>query len=203
MTRHPGGEAMQERNDEHDEGMTALMSLALDGLLPEHDRRRLEQHLGVCPNCRGEWEAMREIATLFEGSPLVGPPLGFAIRVERRLAEGDRRRRRLFGGVAVLTSGLSLAGLTVGALLLLAVAVVAWLSLGDLPSVQQGASAALQVASGAGLVAKGASLFLGDLLARYAAPLVLGLGCALLILAGLWLWLWSRRPGNPNGNGYV
>jgi anti-sigma factor RsiW len=203
MSRHLGGEEMQERNDEHDEGMTALMSLALDGLLPEQDRRRLEQHLDVCPSCRGEWEAMRQIATLFEGSPMVGPPLGFALRVERRLAEGDRKRRRLFGGVAVLTSGLSLAGLTVGALLLVVAGVVAWLSLGDLPSVQQGANAALQVASGAGLMAKGASLFLGDLLARYAAPLILGLGCALVLLAGLWLWLWNKRPGNSNGNGYV
>jgi anti-sigma factor RsiW len=203
MSQHLRGEEMQERNDEHDEGMTALMSLALDGLLPEQDRRRLEQHLDVCPSCRGEWEAMRQIATLFEGSPMVGPPLGFALRVERRLAEGDRKRRRLFGGVAVLTSGLSLAGLTVGALLLVIAGVVAWLSLGDLPSVQQGANAALQVASGAGLMAKGASLFLGDLLARYAAPLILGLGCALVLLAGLWLWLWNKRPGNSNGNGYV
>jgi anti-sigma factor RsiW len=194
---------MQKWNDEHDEGMTALMSLALDGLLEEQDRRRLEQHLDVCPSCRGEWEAMREIATLFESSPLVGPSLGFAVRVERRLAEGYRRRRRLFGGMAVVTSGLSLAGLTVGILVLLGAAVVAWLSLGDVPSVQQGTSAALQVASGAGLLAKSASFFLGDLLARYAAPLVLGLGFALLILAGLWLWLWNKRPGNSNGNGYV
>jgi anti-sigma factor RsiW len=194
---------MQEWNGEHDEGMTALMSLALDGLLPEQDRRRLEQHLDVCPSCRGEWEAMREIETLFESSPMVGPPLGFAIRVERRLAKENRRRRRLFGGMAVVTSGLSLAGLTVGVLLILVAAVVAWLSLGDLPSVQQGTNAALQVASGAGLLAKGASLFLGDLLARYAAPLVLGLGFALVLLAGLWFWLWGKRPGNQNGNGYV
>lgn len=194
---------MQEWNGEHDEGMTALMSLALDGLLQEQDRRRLEQHLDVCPSCRGEWEAMREIETLFESSPMVGPPLGFAIRVERRLAAENRRRRRLFGGMAVVTSGLSLAGLTVGALLILVAAVVAWLSLGDLPSVQQGTNAALQVASGAGLLAKGASLYLGDLLARYAAPLVLGLGFALVLLAGLWFWLWGKRPGNQNGNGYV
>jgi predicted anti-sigma-YlaC factor YlaD len=194
---------MQKWNGEHDEQMTALMSLALDGLLDEQDRRRLEQHLDVCPSCRSEWEAMAEIATLFEASPLVGPPLGFAIRVGRRLAEQDKRRKRLFGGMAVVTSSLSLAGLTVGILVIVVAAVVAWLSLGDLPSVQQGTSAALQVASGAGLLAKGASLFLGDLLARYAAPLVIGLGLALAILAGLWLWLWNKRPGNPNGNGYV
>jgi predicted anti-sigma-YlaC factor YlaD len=194
---------MQKWNGEHDEQMTALMSLALDGLLDEQDRRRLEQHLDVCPSCRSEWEAMAEIAALFEASPLVGPPLGFAIRVGRRLAEQDKRRKRLFGGMAVVTSSLSLAGLTVGILVIVVAAVVAWLSLGDLPSVQQGTSAALQVASGAGLLAKGASLFLGDLLARYAAPLVIGLGLALAILAGLWLWLWNKRPGNPNGNGYV
>lgn len=194
---------MQKWNGEHDEQMTALMSLALDGLLDEQDRRRLEEHLDVCPSCRDEWEAMGEIATLFEASPLVGPPLGFAIRVDRRLAEQDKRRKRLFGGMAVVTSGLSLAGLTVGILVLVVAAVVAWLSLGDLPSVQQGTSAALQFASGAGLLAKGASLFLGDLLARYAAPLLIGLGFALVVLAGLWFWLLNRRPGNSNGNGYV
>lgn len=194
---------MQEWNGEHDEQMTALMSLALDGLLDEQDRRRLEQHLDVCPSCRGEWQAMNELTTLFESSPLVGPPLGFAIRVERRLAERDRRRRRLFGGMAVVTSGLSLAGLTVAVLVILVAAAVVWLSLGELPSVQEGTSAALQVASGTGLLAKGASLFLADLLARYAAPLVLGLGLVLVLLAGLWLWLWNKRPGNPNGNGYV
>ncbi len=194
---------MQKWNGEHDEQMTALMSLALDGLLDEQDRRRLEEHLDVCPSCRDEWEAMGEIATLFEASPLVGPPLGFAIRVDRRLAEQDKRRKRLFGGMAVVTSGLSLAGLTVGILVLVVAAVVAWLSLGDLPSVQQGTSAALQFASGAGLLAKGASLFLGDLLARYAAPLLIGLGFALVVLVGLWFWLLNRRPGNSNGNGYV
>ena len=203
MSQHRGGEAMHEWNGEHDEQMTALMSLALDGLLQEQDRRRLEQHLDVCPSCRGEWEAMREIETLFESSPMVGPPLGFAIRVDRRLAEKDRRRRRLFGGMAVVTSGLSLAGLTVAALVIVVAAIVAWVSLGDAPSVQQGTYAALEVASGAGLLAKGASLFLGDLLARYAAPLLFGLGFALALVAGLWLWLWNRRPGNSNGNGYV
>ena len=194
---------MQEWNGEHDEQMTALMSLALDGLLDEQDHRRLEQHLDVCPGCRGEWEAMNEVSKLFESSPMVGPPLLPFGQAALHADGKTQRRRRIFGGMAVVTSGLSLAGLTVGALVLLVAAVVAWLSLGDLPSVQQGTSAALQVASGTGLLAKGASLFLGDLLARYAAPLILGLGFALVLLAGLWLWLWSRRPGNPNGNGYV
>ena len=194
---------MQERNEEHDERMTMLMSLALDGLLEEQDHERFEQHLEACPSCRREWEAMRELSSLFERSAMVGPPLGFAVRVERRLGERARKRRRIFGGMAVLTSSLSLAGLTIGAVLFVISALVAWNWLGDLPSIQQGTSAALQVASGVGLLGKGASLFLGDLLLRYAAPLVLGLGIGLVILAGLWVWLFSRRPGRSQGNGLV
>jgi predicted anti-sigma-YlaC factor YlaD len=194
---------MQKWNDEHDEQMTVLMSLALDGLLEEPDHRRLEEHLDVCPSCRSEWEAMGEIATLFEGSPMVGPPLGCHLRVDRRLAERERKRRRMLSGAAVVTSSLSLAGLTVGMVVLLIAAVVAWQWLGDLSSVQQGTTAALQVASGLGVLGKGASLFLRDLLLRYAAPIVLALGLGAAVLAGLWAWLFARRPGRSQHNGFV
>jgi hypothetical protein len=59
------------------------------------------------------------------------------------------------------------------------------------------------MASGMGLVGKGASLFLKDLLLRYGPPLVFLLGASLAVLAGVWTWLFIRRPGNSHHNGYI
>jgi anti-sigma factor RsiW len=187
---------------EREQQVTEMMSLALDGLLDEAGRQRLQQHLDTCPACRAEWQAMQAVSTLFERSALVGPPLGFAVRVERRLESKQKKRRRTFGGVAVLTSSLSLAGVTVAAVCLVVLGIVAWQWLGDLQSVQVGMEAASQVASGMGLVGKGASLFLGDLLLRYGAPLLFALGAGVAVLVGLWTWLFVRRPKSPQ-NGYV
>jgi anti-sigma factor RsiW len=179
-----------------------MMSLALDGLLDQAGRQRLEQHLDACPACRAEWQAMQATSALLERSALVGPPLGFALRVERRLETQQKKRRRTFGGVAVLTSSLSLAGITVAAICLIVLGIVAWQWLADLPSVQVGLEAASQVATGMGLVGKGASLFLGDLLLRYGAPLLFALGAGIAVLVGLWTWLFVRRPKSPH-NGYA
>lgn len=188
---------------EREEQVTEMMSLALDGLLEEAGRQRLQQHLDACPTCRAEWEAMQEVSALLERSALVGPPLGFALRVERKLEAGQKKRRRMFGGAAVVTSSLSMAGLTIGAVCLLILGIVAWQWLGDLPSVQLGIEAATQVASGLGLMGKGASLFLGDLLLRYGALLLFALGAGVAVLVALWTWLFVRRPHKAPGNGYV
>ncbi|MEJ2210447.1 MAG: zf-HC2 domain-containing protein [Anaerolineae bacterium] len=187
---------------ERKQQVTEMMSLALDGLLDEAGRQRLQQHLDTCPACQAEWQAMQTVSTLFERSALVGPPLGFAVRVERRLETKQKKRRRTFGGVAVLTSSLSLAGVTVAAVCLIVLGIVAWQWLGDLQSVQVGLEAASQVASGMGLVGKGASLFLGDLLLRYGAPLLFALGAGVAVLVGLWTWFFVRRPKSPH-NGYA
>jgi len=187
----------------HGETMTALMSLALDGLLDGDDRQRLEQHLQGCAACCAEWQAMAQVAALFESSPAAGPPLGFAVRVERRLAEQTRKKRRAFGGAAVLTSSISLAGVTAAAVLLIVLGVVAWRWFDSSPTVQQSAQALTQVASGMGLVGKGASLFLGDLLLRYGAPLALVLGIGLGVLLAVWAWLLIRRPGGSHHNGFA
>lgn len=194
-------EEMMERK--HDEEMTMLMSLALDELLPEQDRQRLEQHLQACPACRAEWEAMQAVSALFADSPMAGPPLGFAVRVERKLAEKDRKRRQTFGGLAVLTSTLSLAGLTVAVVCLIVVALLAWQGVGPLSALQEETSAVSQVATGMGLVGKVASLFLGDLLLRYGSLFVFALGFGIVILGALWTWLFLRRPRNQQHNGYV
>lgn len=183
------------------ERMTALMSLALDGLLNSPDRQRMEQHMKTCATCQAEWEAMVQVAALFESSPEVGPPLGFAVRVERRLTEKAKKKRRAFGGLAVVTSSLSLIGATVAALLLIVFGVVAWRWIDSSPSIQQGTHTLSQVASGVGLMGKGASLFLGDLLLRYGAPLVILLAVGLAVLVGVWAWLVVKRPGSTHHNG--
>jgi anti-sigma factor RsiW len=188
---------------EHNQQVSALMSLALDGLLDAGDQRRLRQHLAGCPACRAEWRAMQHVSALFEESPMVGPPLGFAIRVERRLGEKTKVQRRVFGGMAVFTSSLSLAGITVAALVAIVLGVVAWHWFGSLSAVQQGSGAVSQVASGVGLMGKGASLFLKDLLLRYGLPLVFLIGSGLALLFGVWVWLFSKRPRNFHRNGYV
>lgn len=187
----------------HNEQMTALMSLSLDGLLNRDGQLRLERHLATCSSCQVDWEAMQQVSVLFEQSPMVGPPLGFAIRVERRLEEKTKKRRRTFGGIAVLTSSLSLAGMTIGAVLLIGLTVVAWQWLSPLSSVQQGTNAISQVATSMGLMGKGASFFLKDLLLRYGAPLAVVLAIGLVLLAGMWAWLVVKRPGNSHHNGYA
>jgi predicted anti-sigma-YlaC factor YlaD len=188
---------------EHNEQVSALMSLSMDGLLDAGDQRRLQQHLAACSACQAEWQAMQQVSALFEESSMVGPPLGFAIRVERRLGEKTKVQRRVFGGMAVLTSSLSLAGITVAAMVAIVLGVVAWQWFGSLSAVQQGSGAVSQVASGVGLMGKGASLFLGDLLLRYGLPLVFLIGSGLALLFGIWAWLFSRRSSNFHRNGYV
>jgi hypothetical protein len=138
-----------------------------------------------------------------EASPLVGPPLGFAVRVERRLEEQAKKQRQVFGGLALFTSSLSLAGMTVAAALMLVMGIVAWRWLDASPAVQQSTQTVSKVASGMGLVGKGASLFLGDLLLRYGAPLVVILGVGLVVLVGVWAWLFLKRPGNTRHNGFA
>jgi len=188
---------------EHGEEMTALMSLALDHLLEEAERQALDRHLAACAFCRSEWVAMQQVSVVLEASPLVGPPLGFAVRVERRLEEQAKKQRQVFGGLALFTSSLSLAGMTVAAALMLVMGIVAWRWLDASPAVQQGTQAVSKVASGMGLVGKGASLFLGDLLLRYGAPLVVILGVGLVVLVGVWAWLFLKRPGNTRHNGFA
>jgi hypothetical protein len=83
------------------------------------------------------------------------------------------------------------------------VAILAWQGVGPLSSLQEETSAVSQVATGMGLMGKGASLFLGDLLLRYGSLLVFALGFGIVVLGGLWTWLFLRRPRNRQHNGYV
>ncbi|MFC2036678.1 hypothetical protein ACFLYD_01740 [Chloroflexota bacterium] len=147
--------------------------------------------------------AMQQVSALFEHSPMVGPPLGFAIRVERLLEDRTQKRRRVFGGVAVLTGSLPLAGMTIALVALVVLGIAGWFWLDSAPAVQQGFGAVSQVAAVLGLVGKGASFFLGEMLLRYGPPVVLLLGIGLVLLTGMWTWVFLRRSGESRRNGYV
>jgi len=183
------------------ERVSLLMSLSLDGPLAATDQQVLEGHLAACPACRAEWKAMKQISTLFEGAEMVGPRLGFATRVERRLADKAKKRRRLFGGAAVLTGSLSLAAVTglVAAVIVLGVVAGNWFDL--LPDVEQGTNTVSQIASGVNLMGKGVTLFLTDFLRAFGLPMVIGVGIALALMLAVWIWLFVKRPGSYHHNG--
>jgi anti-sigma factor RsiW len=187
----------------HGEQMTMLMSLSLDGILDRDGKRRLEKHLVGCATCQWEWQAMQQVSALFEAQPVAGPPLGFAVRVERRLEAQSAQRRRVFGGAAVVTSWLSLAGMTIGAVMLIVLGFMGWQWFGSLGSVQTGASALSQAADNVALLGKGASFFLGEALVRYGLPLVALLAVGLTVLAGAWTWMVVKRPGGSHRNGFA
>lgn len=185
------------------ERVSLLMSLALDGRLAATDQQVLQGHLAACPACRAEWKAMQQVSDLFKSIEMVGPRLGFATRVERRLADKAKKRRRLFGGAVVLTGSLSLATVTVVVVAVLAVGILAgnWFDL--LPDIKQGTDTASQIASGVGLVGQGVSLFLTDFLRAFGLPMVIGVGIALAVLLVIWIWLFVKRPGGYHHNGYA
>lgn len=194
------GEPVECRDSER---VSLLMSLALDGLLAATDQQVLQGHLAACPACRAEWEAMQQVSDLFKGTEMVGPRLGFASRVERRLADKSKKRRQLFGGAVVLTSSLSLATVTAVVLALIVVGIVAgnWLDLA--PDLKQGTNTVSQIASGVTLMGKGVSLFLTDFLRAFGLPMVIGVGIALALLLVIWIWLFIKRPGGYHRNGYA
>lgn len=180
----------------HYQQSSLMMSLALDGLLDAGGQGKLQQHLADCPVCLAEWKAMRVVSTWLASSETVGPPLGFAVRVQRRLEEKDRTRKRAFRGLAVLTGSLSLAGVTVSAVVLAILGFVAWPWVRAQAAVQQGSNTVSQIASGLGLVGKGVTLFLKDTFVNYGFPVLLVVGLGLIVLSSVWVWLYTRRTGN-------
>jgi predicted anti-sigma-YlaC factor YlaD len=185
------------------EAMSELMSLALDGVLDADGEERLQRHLAHCPACQAEWVAMQQVSELFKEAPVAGPRLGFATRVERRLAEKDRQRRQVFGGVAVLTGSLSLAALTVATVAVVALGLVAWNWGEAIPDLKEGTTALSQLAAGIGLLSRGLRLFVEGLLLDYGLPVLLVVGACLLVLLGVWIWLVVKQPRSYEGNGYA
>lgn len=183
---------------EHDD-LSEMMSLALDSLLDPGNRRQVEEHVATCLECRQKWQSMQRTSALLAGSAMPGPPLGFSTRVERKLEAGAARRRRLFRGLALLTGSLSLAAVTLAVSVVVGLGIAGWQWLSAQPAVQEESGVISQLISGLGLLGKGASLFLSDLLVHYGVPVALVLGLSLALLAGLWGWLLSRQKTHRNG----
>jgi len=69
------------------------MSLALDGLLSEDERRSLNHSLSQSPEATDAWERMRVIDRMLDTAPEASPPFDFARRVMARIEAFDTRRR--------------------------------------------------------------------------------------------------------------
>lgn len=185
------------------ERVSSWVSLDLDGRLAPDHGFEMEQHLASCPPCQAEAAALHRVSTLLSEMPMVGPSYGFALRVQRRLAERADRRRHLFRGVALLTSSLSVAGAGAAAVLTLGLGLAALLWLSSQPAGLQVGFSMSQVVSGLGLMGKGASILLKDIVLRYGLPVVLAVGGALAVMGGLWAWLVKRKLGGPDQNEYA
>lgn len=80
---------------------TEYMSLKLDGRIAQEQELALQSHLGVCPMCQQQWEAMFWASTLLTEEPAVLPPVGFTGRVQDRLRRRELRRQRAIGALKV------------------------------------------------------------------------------------------------------
>ncbi|HRF60523.1 MAG TPA: anti-sigma factor [Fimbriimonadaceae bacterium] len=71
-----------------------LLSAYVDGELAGVEMLRLREHLGVCPACREEVEALRAMKRLLSRSPQVEPPAGFEDRLAAIVLTSDATRHR-------------------------------------------------------------------------------------------------------------
>ena len=78
---------------------TVAMSLALDGFLDHKERRQIDQHVLACAACAARWATWRHLDDVLQTEPLVGPAPGFAARVDRKLADRQKRRERWLRGL--------------------------------------------------------------------------------------------------------
>jgi predicted anti-sigma-YlaC factor YlaD len=85
------------------------MSLRLDRRLSAREERELQDHLAGCAACAEAWSQWQEIASLFEGAPMVEPPQDLTARVLVRIQE-EPRRNALAGSLVVMALGLAVLG---------------------------------------------------------------------------------------------
>ncbi|MGC8781278.1 MAG: anti-sigma factor family protein [Anaerolineae bacterium] len=179
------------------EEFTRLMSLALDQEADAGQLASLQSHLAECPACAATWTRWQAADVhLRADATLLAPAPGLADRVMIRLAaQRQRQQRRRWLGIGIL-----LAGLGFMAVLVLALAALAWWSL----------SHPLQ----AGILASACTRFLSSALwpVRGVQTLLLGIGVSLPWLAtsylgctiglvAVWAWLLARA-GRWRGNGW-
>jgi anti-sigma factor (TIGR02949 family) len=76
--------------------MRRLMTERADGRLSAAGRRRLESHIEACPECRKEYEGLREVRALLASAPRFSAPAGLTARVMRDLYSKRLEERRAF-----------------------------------------------------------------------------------------------------------
>ena len=95
------------------------------GLLDAAQSRAVEEHLAGCPECRREWEELRQMVDVLDDLPpeafLDGPPDGGDLLLQRTLRQvraetGTRRRRRRFT-IAVVAAAVLAAVLAGGVMI--------------------------------------------------------------------------------------
>lgn len=87
---------------------TVDMSLALDGLLDDHEQRTFDDHLQTCPECQSQWLRWQRVSMILEAEPFVGPAPGFVLRVDQTIQAERQRRERILGGLVVIGGTLSI-----------------------------------------------------------------------------------------------
>ncbi len=68
------------------------MSLYLDKVLTSSERRRVEDHLDACPDCRQRLAGLRRVVAGLDRLPAAAAPTDLALRVRRGVALRGRRR---------------------------------------------------------------------------------------------------------------
>lgn len=98
-------DTMTQHSMDHD--YSALMSLALDGMLSADEASSLDQHLLACPACQTSWNKWQRIAHVLTVEPFAGPPQGFALRLDQAMVRDEQRHERMLAGL-VLAGGTTL-----------------------------------------------------------------------------------------------
>jgi len=105
MKETPYMDTMTQHSMEHDN--SALMSLALDGMLSADEASNLDQHLLACTACQASWNKWQRIAHVLTVEPFAGPPQGFALRLDHAMVRDEQRHERMLAGL-VLAGGTTL-----------------------------------------------------------------------------------------------
>lgn len=163
-----------------------MMSLSLDGLLPEPEEAVLLAHLDTCAACSATWDAMTGLDNLFKAVTMANPPRDFTAGVMARV-EAHNVRRRWFETLVWL----ALAALAVSAV------VLDPLSAANLASLPEPLASALMpfapmlealrtFRAGLSVMAEGLRLWLGFVASLPAAQIM---GVVALVLMSTWLGL--------------
>jgi anti-sigma factor RsiW len=91
--------------NEHDE-IRDLLPLAAAGGLDAETERRMEEHLGQCPECRTEFDSWQQLTGALKRMPTPQAPLGLVERTRRNLearAVAQTEHRRKWATVGALS----------------------------------------------------------------------------------------------------